>query len=102
MTLFRHSLNGSAPPVTQREMFPPAASTAQTESAPPGPGPLLVTAREAARMLSIGERTLWTLTDRGEIPVVRIGRLVRYHIADLHAWINRAKQAGRPPDGGAP
>ena len=32
----------------------------------------------AARRLSISERTLWKLTARGAVPVVRLGRLVRY------------------------
>jgi len=38
---------------------------------------LLVTAREAAKLLSISEKTLWTLTNRGGIQAVRIGRVVR-------------------------
>lgn len=49
---------------------------------------LLVTPREAARMLSVSERTLWGLTKRGEVPAVRVGvRSVRYSIAALQAWI---------------
>jgi excisionase family DNA binding protein len=53
---------------------------------------LLVTAREAATALSISERTLWGLTAAGKIPVVRIGRAVRYDPRDLQAWIERNKQ----------
>jgi excisionase family DNA binding protein len=56
------------------------------------PEPLLLTAAEAAKLLAIGARTLWTLTDRGEIPVVRIGRAVRYDRRDLLAYIDRAKR----------
>ena len=53
------------------------------------PERLLVTAREAARMLSISERTLWGST----IPKVRIGqRGVRYDVQDLFAWIAIQKE----------
>ncbi len=63
----------------------------------PAPAPmpkLLVTPREAAKALSICEKTLWTLTKRGEIPAVRFGRAVRYDVADLQAFINGRKGAG--------
>jgi excisionase family DNA binding protein len=57
------------------------------------PEPLLLTLAEAAKLLAIGERTLWRLTDDGEIPVVRVGRRgVRYDRRDLVAWIDRAKR----------
>jgi excisionase family DNA binding protein len=50
---------------------------------------LLVSAREAARLLSLSERTLYSLTKAGQFPVVRVGRSVRYRVADLQAWIER-------------
>jgi excisionase family DNA binding protein len=65
----------------------------------PAPGvKLLLTAREAAAALSICARTLWELTDRGEILAVRIpgrgkARSIRYDIDDLRAWIRRLKQS---------
>ena len=51
---------------------------------------LLLTAREAANALSISERLLWTLTHRGEIPVLRLpgrgkARALRYDVDDLRA-----------------
>ena len=52
---------------------------------------LLVDAREAARMLSISTRTLWTFTNRGEIPCVRIGKAVRYSVNDLCQWVERSR-----------
>lgn len=55
--------------------------------------PLLLSAREAAKALSVCEKTLWTLTQRGDIPVVRIGRAVRYDPRDLRAWIESAKNS---------
>ena len=50
--------------------------------------PLLLTAREAADVLRLSEKSLWSLTSpRGPIPVVRLGRSVRYSVASLEAWI---------------
>lgn len=58
--------------------------------------PLLLTPRQAAEALAISERTLWTLTDRGDVPCVRIGRLVRYPATALAQWIaDRAMQTCR-------
>ena len=51
----------------------------------------LLRAREAAEMLAISERKLWDLTNRNEIPVIRIGRSVRYDSHDLSHWIERHK-----------
>ena len=53
--------------------------------------PQLMTAREAAQTLAISERTLWTLTRRGDVRTVRFGRAVRYDVADLNAMVERAK-----------
>ena len=54
-------------------------------------GRLLVDRREAAHLLSLSERTVFTLTDAGELPTVRIGRAVRYPVTGLIAWIERSK-----------
>lgn len=53
--------------------------------------PPLMTAKAAAAYLAIGERTLWSLSNRGEIASVRIGRAVRYDPSDLAAFIARQK-----------
>jgi excisionase family DNA binding protein len=56
--------------------------------------PMLLTVRQAAKVLSISERTLWTLTKTGAIPAVRFGgRNVRYDPADLRRWIEHAKNS---------
>lgn len=52
---------------------------------------LLLSARDAARQLAISEKTLWSLSKAGSIPVVRIGRNVRYARADLLAFIDASK-----------
>ena len=55
---------------------------------------LLLNSREAARSLAISERSLWTLTQEGQIPVIRIGkRTVRYAVDDLLAWIGQSRQS---------
>jgi excisionase family DNA binding protein len=55
----------------------------------------LLTAGEAAKALAVSPRTLWSLTQRGDIPCVRIGRSVRYDPADIRAWIDRQKSSGQ-------
>ncbi len=54
--------------------------------------PLLLSATEAARMLSISPRTLWSLTRDGEIPCVRVRHRVLYDIEDLRAYIAEQKE----------
>ena len=54
--------------------------------------PLLLSPREAAKVLSVCEKTLWTITQRGEIPVMRIGRLVRYPLDGLKKWIEKESE----------
>jgi excisionase family DNA binding protein len=58
--------------------------------------PLLLTVRQAAQMLAIGERTLWELTRQHAIQCVRIGRAVRYSPLDLQAWIEAQKRSETP------
>ena len=60
------------------------------------PKPLLVDSPAAAKMLSVSERTLWTLQASGALPVVRIGRCVRFSVDDLREYINTQKKGGRP------
>lgn len=56
--------------------------------------PLLLTAPQAAKALAISARTLWTLTARGEVPAIRIGRSVRYAPNDLRLWIESQRNKG--------
>ena len=59
----------------------------------PAIAPLLLTPREAAAALAVCEKTLWSMTaPRGELRAIKIGRAVRYSVADLQGWI--ARQAG--------
>jgi len=61
----------------------------------PAPAPLLLSPREAAQMLAISPRKLWSLTHAEKaIPFVKCGRLIRYSPADLQAWIDAQRQGG--------
>jgi len=53
--------------------------------------PLLLNTRETAATLSISPRKLWSLTNRNDIPHVRIGRRVLYDPRDLRLWIDKQK-----------
>ena len=48
---------------------------------------LLLSAREAARALSISERTLYTRTQDGTLPCVRLGGRRLYDPVALRHWI---------------
>lgn len=51
--------------------------------------PLAVGRAEAAAMLGISERLLWTWTKSGMIPHVRIGTRVLYPVEQLRVWLNK-------------
>jgi excisionase family DNA binding protein len=62
----------------------------------PSIAPLLMTAREAAKALAVCEKTLWSMTvPRGPLPSVRLGRSVRYAVADLHAFVYAQAERGQ-------
>jgi predicted DNA-binding transcriptional regulator AlpA len=49
--------------------------------------PILLSPRDAARLLAISERSLDRLRERGELPsLVVANRLRRYRLIDLQAW----------------
>jgi len=59
--------------------------------------PLLMPAPDAARLLSISERTLWGLTHpRGPIRAVRLDGRVLYSPASLTAFVSD-REANPPP-----
>lgn len=49
--------------------------------------PLALRAPEAARALGLSERQLWTLTNSGEIPSVRLGKCIVYPVDLLREWL---------------
>jgi len=56
--------------------------------------PMAYGAKEAARVLGIGVRLLWTKTNSGEIPHFRLGRRVLYPVDQLRDWM--ARQIEKP------
>jgi excisionase family DNA binding protein len=55
---------------------------------------LLLTPKQASEALSISPRKLWAMTASGEICHVRLGRCVRYPLADMQRWIDEQKKGG--------
>ena len=58
---------------------------------------LLLSPRDAAKALGISERKLWGMTFQSEerFPYVRLGRLVRYPLAELEKWISENKETSK-------
>ena len=50
---------------------------------------LLLRVRDVCRLLDVGRSTVYELIARGELPVIRIGRLVRVPRPALEEWIVR-------------
>ena len=50
--------------------------------------PLLVDVKEVARLLGVGERTVWSKVASGAMPQpVRIGKLCRWVRTDIEEWV---------------
>lgn len=60
------------------------------DARPKATGSDLLSRREAARYLGVKEQTLavWKCTRRVSIPVIRVGRLIKYRRADLDLFLN--------------
>lgn len=56
----------------------------------------LLTVSEAARRLSLGRATTYQLAQRGELPVIRVGRAVRIPARALEEWILSRTTGGSP------
>jgi excisionase family DNA binding protein len=63
------------------------APSAQAPAPPASPPPLLVDAREAARLLGIGKSLFYQLKSAGRLPApIRLGWAVRWPLDELKAW----------------
>jgi excisionase family DNA binding protein len=56
------------------------------------PAPLAVSVLDAALMLGVGTRTIWSLTAGGRLPSVRIGRRRLYRVEDLRRYLDGATE----------
>lgn len=64
----------------------------------PGPSPLALalTYQQAADLLGISSRSVWSLVDAGELTAIRIGRAVRIPRAEVERFIaSRMEVAAR-------
>ena len=52
--------------------------------------PLAVSVREAARLLSVSERSVWNLASNGKIKLRKIGRRTVLTIASINAFLDGA------------
>jgi excisionase family DNA binding protein len=52
----------------------------------------LLTAADAAKVLTLEEWRIYELARQGKLPVVRIGRNVRFKKSDLLAWIEQRRE----------
>lgn len=54
------------------------------------PQETLLTRQEAAAILGVQPNTLavWLCTKRYPLPVIKVGRLVKYRLSDLHDFMN--------------
>lgn len=75
------------------------AEVRASASGPPAPemapAPALLRSKAAARFLGISPRTLWSLTNAGRVPHVRLGRAIRYPVRALEAWVEQETR-GKP------
>jgi excisionase family DNA binding protein len=56
---------------------------------------ILVRPSEAAALLAISPRHLWSLAVSGEIPSLKVGRARRYVRSELEAWVAERAAKGR-------
>ena len=54
----------------------------------------LLDVNQAAKTLCVSPRTVWTLTNKGVLPSVKIGRRVLYAPDDIRAFIDISRQGG--------
>lgn len=55
--------------------------------------PLLLDTRDAAKLLACSAGHVRNLIQRGELTPIRVGKLLRFSVADLQAFIAKQRQA---------
>lgn len=64
--------------------------------------PMVVDEDQAAQMLGISRRMVFEFRSKGELQYVKLGRLIRYRVADIQAFLERKRietnshASGRP------
>jgi excisionase family DNA binding protein len=62
--------------------------------------PMVVDEEQAARMLGISRRMVFEFRSKGELQHVRFGRLIRYRVSDIHAFLERKLMENDPKANG--
>jgi len=57
----------------------------------------LLSVPQAAELLSISVRTVYTLVDRGELPSIRVGGQIRFVPSVLESWLTGQPDGGKGP-----
>lgn len=72
-------------------------NTADEPAAPATPSPLLVDAREVARLLDVSLASIWRWRSAGKLPApIRIGATLRWRRDAIEAWVNEGcPESGR-------
>ncbi len=55
---------------------------------------MLIGMADAARMIGVSARTLWSMANAGELPIVRIRRRVLFNVAALREWVDARTKGG--------
>ena len=54
-----------------------------------------VTVADIARLLGVPRSFVYERTARGEIPCYRVGRLLRFKVSEVEAWLSAERPGGR-------
>lgn len=59
----------------------------------------LLTSKALAELLGLAEQTIYNRhSNGGDLPrAIKLGRLLRFHSADVDAWLERQRQPAVPP-----
>jgi len=56
-----------------------------------------LTLEEAAKHLKIGKSTIYRLAREGDLPAHRMGRVWRFDVDELDAWVKNSHQTKKRP-----
>lgn len=54
----------------------------------------LVTVADLARHLGVSAKHIYNLVNREGLPAIRVGRAVRFRMADVEAWLSAQARVG--------
>jgi excisionase family DNA binding protein len=59
---------------------------------------LVVSEREAAKMLSLSTRTMFEMRRRGGLPFIRLGSKIGYRVESLRKWLENNEEVEKTPE----